>query len=67
MDRTKLYHLSDMPFIAFYFSICKIVSREVMEVFTEERIKWFKKFIPLENGVPSHDTIRRVFERLDPK
>jgi hypothetical protein len=26
-----------------------------------------KNYISLDNGVPSHDTIRRVFMRLDPK
>ena len=29
--------------------------------------KWFKKFLKLPNGIPSHDTFRRVFMLLDPK
>jgi predicted transposase YbfD/YdcC len=33
------------------------------------RIKqdWFEKLLGLPNGIPSHDTFRRVFARLDPK
>ena len=29
--------------------------------------KWLKQFLELPNGIPSHDTIARVFARLDPK
>lgn len=67
IDRTKLHRLTDILFIAVCSSLCGIISWEGMELFAEERIEWFKKFIPLENGVPSHDTIRRVFQRLEPK
>lgn len=27
---------------------------------------WLKRFLALPNGIPCHDTFRRVFERLDP-
>lgn len=29
--------------------------------------EWLKQFLELPNGIPSHDTIARVFARLDPK
>ena len=28
---------------------------------------WFKRFLALPNGIPSHDTFERVFRRLDPQ
>src|SRR5260370_28025593 len=28
---------------------------------------WFRKFLDLPNGIPSHDTIGRVFSLLDPE
>jgi predicted transposase YbfD/YdcC len=28
---------------------------------------WFKRFLALPNGIPSHDTFARVFQRLDPQ
>lgn len=34
--------------------------------FANNRIAWFKGFLQLPNGIPSHDTFERVFSRLDP-
>ncbi len=28
---------------------------------------WFERFLPLTNGIPSHDTFERVFDLLDPE
>ena len=32
-----------------------------------EKVDWLRKYIKLANGIPSHDKISRVFERLNPK
>ena len=32
----------------------------------EARHDWFKKFLELPNGIPSHDTFGRVLAALDP-
>ena len=31
-----------------------------------EREDWLRRYVPLRNGIPGHDTIRRVFESLSP-
>lgn len=36
-----------------------------VEVFGQKREDWLKTFLPLPNGIPSHDTFRRVFGLLD--
>ena len=36
-----------------------------VERFAKAKIDWFKQYIKLENGVPSHDTFGRVFAKLD--
>jgi predicted transposase YbfD/YdcC len=36
-----------------------------VEVFGQKREGWLKTFLPLPNGIPSHDTFRRVFGLLD--
>lgn len=35
--------------------------------FAELKEAWFRKFLTLPNGIPSHDTIGRVFSLLDPE
>jgi predicted transposase YbfD/YdcC len=34
--------------------------------FANNRLAWFKGFLKLPHGIPSHDTFERVFSRLDP-
>ncbi len=38
-----------------------------MEDFGNAKLDWFKTFLSLQNGIPSHDTFNRVFAALDPK
>ncbi len=38
-----------------------------IELFGQCKYDWFKSFLELPNGIPSHDTFNRVFARLDPK
>jgi predicted transposase YbfD/YdcC len=34
--------------------------------FGNAKLDWFRRFLDLPNGIPSHDTFGRVFARLDP-
>lgn len=36
-----------------------------IEAWAKERIDWLRRFLKLENGVPSHDTLGRLFGLLD--
>ena len=50
-------------------TICAVVAGaddwEYVEVWGTEKIDWRRNVIALENGIPSHDTIGRVFAELD--
>ena len=67
IERTKKHKLIDIIFIALCAMICGYDSWDEMELFAKAKIDWFKKYLDLPNGIPSHDTIRRVFMYIDPK
>ena len=46
-------------------TICGAHNRADIERFAKSRIDWFRRFLELPFGVPSHDTFGRVFRRRD--
>ena len=38
-----------------------------MEDFGHAKHDWFKTFLTLRSGIPSHDTFNRLFAALDPQ
>jgi predicted transposase YbfD/YdcC len=67
IDRTKLHKLIDILVISICATICGAETWEDFQLFGLAKQDWFKTFLELPNGVPSHDTFRRVFARLDPQ
>lgn len=67
IERNKRHALMDIIVLV----ICGIVSGaegwEAIEEFGHEKENWLRKFIPLENGIPSHDCIAYVISRLSVK
>ncbi len=66
VNRTKLHALSDILFISLCAIICGADSWTEVELFGRSKKEWLRQFLPLANGIPSHDTFGRVFSRLDP-
>jgi predicted transposase YbfD/YdcC len=66
VDLTKKHSLIDILVIALCAVICGADSWEEVEAFGQAKHDWLKRFLPLPNGIPSHDTFYRVFARLDP-
>ena len=66
MDRTKHHALLDLLVIAVCAVICGADSWVEIEQFGNAKIAWFRTFLELPNGIPSHDTFGRVFAALDP-
>jgi predicted transposase YbfD/YdcC len=67
MERSKLHPLINVVTIAICGVICRCEDWQQIALFGEKRQAWFAKFLSLPNGIPSHDTFERVFDRLDPK
>src|SRR4051812_27087830 len=68
IDRSRLHELLDIVAIA--IAIAAVVagadSWDDIEDFGNAKHDWLKPFLDLPNGIPCHDTFRRLFERLDP-
>jgi len=67
MNRTKLHSLSDILVITICAVICGADEWTEIELFGKSKYKWFKTFLDLPSGIPSHDTFGRVFSLLHPK
>jgi predicted transposase YbfD/YdcC len=67
IDRTKRHKLIDILVIAISAVICGADNWEEVELFGQSKEAWFRTFLELPNGIPSHDTFWRVFARLDPE
>ena len=67
VDRRKDHDLIDILVIAVCCLMCAGESFNDMEDFGLAKEEWFKTFLGLRNGIPSHDTFNRVFAALDPK
>ena len=65
IDRTKKHNLADMVAIAVYSVICGADGWEDIEFIALDRFDFLNKCLDLKNGIPSHDTFRRVFSRLN--
>jgi predicted transposase YbfD/YdcC len=67
VDRTKDHALIDVLVIAVCTLLCGGEGFNDMEDFGQAKEEWFRTFLRLTNGIPSHDTFNRVFAALEPK
>ena len=64
-DRGCNHDLLEMVFVALTAAICGANGWADVERFAKAKLDWFRQYIELPHGVPSHDTFGRVFARLD--
>ena len=64
----RCHHLlNDVLAISLLAVLCGAEDFPDMEVFGKRRKDWLQTFLALPNGIPSHDTFRRVLAALDRK
>src|SRR5262249_49104519 len=63
----RLHRLQDILVIALCAVIAGAQDWQQIETFGRKRRDWLSGFLELPNGIPSHDTIERVFNRLKPQ
>lgn len=66
-DDNKRHLLLDIIVIAICGAICGADTWTDVELFGQSKEQWFRKFLELPHGIPSHDTFGRVFALLDPE
>lgn len=64
VNRGKNHELLEMVFIALTATLCGAQGWADVERFAKSKLAWFRQFISLEHGIPSHDTFGRVFAVL---
>lgn len=65
--RTRRHNLMDILFIALAAMLSGAEDFVTIADYGVVKQDWLKGILDLPNGIPSHDTFRRVFARLDPK
>ncbi len=67
VERSKLHSLKDILAL----TICAVLSGcndwEEIELYGISKERWLKTFLELPNGIPSHDTVNRLFASLNSK
>ena len=63
--RGQKYPLLEMVFVALCGAICDCNAWTDVAIFGKAKLAWFRKFLPFEQGIPSHDPFTEVFVRLD--
>jgi predicted transposase YbfD/YdcC len=61
----RLHLLQDVLVIALCAVVAGAQDWQDVETFGRKRRDWLARLLELPNGVPSHDTFERVFDRLD--
>jgi predicted transposase YbfD/YdcC len=66
LDRKRKHDMLDIIAITIAAVVCGAEDWYEIEEFALVNESWFKTFLPLENGIPSHDTINRFFSNMNP-
>jgi predicted transposase YbfD/YdcC len=67
IDRTRAHKLVDILVIGLCSLLTVGEGFTDMELLGRTRYDWFKTFLELPRGIPSHDTFNRVFSAIDPR
>lgn len=65
VGRTR-HELMEVIIVAICGMLCGAEGWVEIEEFGQAKEKWFRTWLTLPNGIPSHDTFGRVFSMLDP-
>jgi hypothetical protein len=65
INRRKQHQLLDIIILSVLAVLCGAESWDSIELSGKTNLVFPRQIIPLQNGIPSHDTINRVFSMLN--
>lgn len=65
INRCKKHNLIDIIILSILAVLSGAESYDAIELYGRTHIDFLKQFLQLKNGIPSHDTINRVFQTLN--
>lgn len=65
IERCKKYSLESILFISLVGMLCGADSAHEIVDFADGNENWIRNYVELPHGIPSHDTISRVFSLID--
>lgn len=60
------HRFSEVIFMTICGILCGADDWNGIELYAETREEWFRRYLKLPGGIPSHDTFNRLFSLLDP-
>ena len=60
------HRLLDIVALTICAVVCGAEGWEDIEAYGRSKVEWLKTFLELPHGIPSHDTVSRLFARLEP-
>ena len=66
VNRCKKHNLLDIIILSILAVLSGAESYDSIALFGKQNFAFLKQFLTLKNGIPSHDTINRVFQVLNP-
>lgn len=67
IERCQRHYLLDTVALDIGAVVCGADNRVEIAEFGPTKADWLRRFLSRPNGIPSHDTLGRVFRRLDPE
>jgi predicted transposase YbfD/YdcC len=67
IDRKKLYPLDEILLVVLGAVICGAEGWADFKLFGEEKLDFFRTYLPFKNGIPSRNTFSRVISSLNPE
>jgi len=67
INRKKLYPMEEILLVALCAIICGAEGWVDLALFGKQKLGALKRIFPFKNGIPTDDTFRRFFRRLEPK